>query len=90
MQHVKRAMIQSHLWVTCCTKESVEVEWTNWGWYLEDGTLRTLWTTKPSVSTVCSELISCKCKQRCVQCKCTKAGLPCSELYICSGGCENT
>ena len=42
MQYVKRAMLQSHLWVTCCTKESVEVEWTDWGWYLEDGILRPL------------------------------------------------
>ena len=35
MQHVRRAMFQR---VTCCTKESVEVEWTDWGlvsrrWY---------------------------------------------------------
>ena len=45
-------------------------------------------TRLPEAAHSCIELVSCKCKKGCVRlCKCKKAALQCTALWVCEGYC---
>ena len=47
-------------------------------------TIHTCRTKLPKAAHSCYELVSCKCKKRCVKrCKCKKAALECTALCVC-------
>ena len=89
LQRIKRAALQSSIWTTCIDKNQVQADYNEWGWILEDGCLSVRWITLPEAPKACQELVSCSCTKRCVRCKSVTAGLNCTELCKCSGGCEN-
>ena len=62
----------------------------SWGWIKNDeGVYEPHWTKLPNAAHSCYELVSCKCKKRCVKrCKCKKAALECTALCVCEGECS--
>lgn len=89
LQHVKRAMLQCNIWTNCLMKNPQTYDPCQWGWKKDDSTtFKPLWITRPDVSKHCQELVSCKCKERCTQCRCTKSGLRCTLLCACEGYCS--
>ena len=57
----------------------------SWGWIKNDeGVYEPHWTKLPKAAHSCYELVSCKCKKRCVKrCKFKKAALECTALCVC-------
>ncbi|KAL8577258.1 hypothetical protein ACOMHN_022446 [Nucella lapillus] len=62
-----------------------------WGWH-KDGTntWQPLWTTLSDASLACAILLQCGCLKACTgRCKCNRAGVRCTVLCKCEGGCVN-
>ena len=96
-EHVKRAAYQGgHVWGQTLLPTPELPPPSNWGWIKNDeGVYEPHWTKLPKAAHSCYELVSCKCKTRCVKrCKCKKAALECTYLCVCEGECsqnwENT
>ncbi|XP_071477249.1 uncharacterized protein [Diadema antillarum] len=86
LQHIKRVLYQSGIWTTCRQAQSAVPSPEGWGWTMEDGHWAPVWLTIPEAAKACKELIKCGCRAEagCVsRCKCSKAGLPCTELCSC-------
>ena len=65
---------------------------TQWGWQ-KDGssTWQPLWSTLSDASMACSILLHCGClKAYTGRCKCNRAGVRCTALCKCEGGCVNS
>ena len=61
-----------------------------WGWkLLNDGTYASMWTTLPDISSHCSELVRCSCKNVCRNCKCRRNELRCTKLCASNGVCSD-
>ncbi|KAL8576333.1 hypothetical protein ACOMHN_006256 [Nucella lapillus] len=89
-EHVKRAVYQGgHVWGQILLPAPELPPPTNWGWSRTgEGQYTPYWTRLPEAAHSCIELVSCKCKKGCVRhCKCKKAALQCTALYVCEGDC---
>lgn len=91
-QHVKRSLLQSHIWTQCLHNNIRQLEPSDWGWGKRENSVKyvPVWTTIPIVSEHCKELYSCKCKGKCHgRCKCVENLLPCTMLCDCEGNCDS-
>ncbi|GFR96025.1 hypothetical protein ElyMa_004443500 [Elysia marginata] len=43
----------------------------------------------PDAARSCKELIDCRCRSRCIDCKCAQVGLKGIAFYTCKRDCEN-
>ncbi|KAL8559114.1 hypothetical protein ACOMHN_046162 [Nucella lapillus] len=89
-EHVKRAVYQGrHVWGQILLPAPELPPPTNWGWSRTgEGQYTPYWTRLPEAAHSCIELVSRKCKKRCVRrCKCKKAALQCTSLCVCEGDC---
>ena len=62
-----------------------------WGWKYDSGKLIPDWTDLLEASSAVLDLIKCRCnpEKGCHgRCKCVNALLPCTELCMCKGECE--
>ena len=66
-QHIKRAILQTKLWMVCLIKNPEIPSPLNYGWMqTEDKTAIILkWSELPVVSEVLRQLVKCKCKKTC-------------------------
>lgn len=88
VQHTKRAMLQSNIWLQSLKLNIEERDISNFGWLISPDIKTTpLWLTIPEASKICKELTKCSCKKGCKTCKCKRAGLICTELCACRGHC---
>ena len=97
-EHVKRAAYQGghvayqggHVWGQTLLPTPELPPPSSWGWIKNDeGVYEPHWTKLPKAAHSCYELVSCKCKKRCVKrCKCKKAALECTALCVCEGECS--
>lgn len=90
-QHVRRAAYQGgHVWGQVLLPNPTLPSPTDWGWVKSNGLFEPYWTTLPTASDSCRELISCGCKMGCVKnCRCKKASLTCTALCACGGACTH-
>ena len=82
LQHANRAKLVSNIWSKCMDAIHAEPDYNEWGWVFNGQTLKH--------GKACKELVSVSCKKQCIRCKCVVAGLPCTELCVCSGGCDRS
>ena len=91
-QHVKRALLQASFYWRQATSVQQEIpDFSEWGW-IKDGTSswQPLWTTLSDASVACAILLHCGCLKACSgRCKCNRAGVRCTALCKCEGGCIN-
>jgi len=89
LQHSLRTLYQGgHVWGQSTVASPIYPDPLKFGWVLDGETFKPLWTTLPSLSESCDELISCGCKTSCKgQCKCTRASLVCTAVCACDGDC---
>ncbi|KAL8590645.1 hypothetical protein ACOMHN_011080 [Nucella lapillus] len=91
-QHVKRALLQAIFYWGQATSIQQEIpDFSEWGWH-KDGTntWQQLWTTLSDASLACAILLQCGCLKACTgRCKCNCAGVRCTVLCKCEGGCVN-
>ena len=60
-----------------------------WGWQWTNDSWKPLWTTLPEAVLSLTELMRCACKTKAYKtCKCAKAHLPCTVMYLCGGECK--
>lgn len=92
-QHVRRCILQAcYFWKQSLLPMQIIPNYSSWGWKYDDKIQQWVpfWTTLPDASTACTFLIKCGCKKTCCgNCKCFKAGIRCSALCGCQGGCTN-
>ena len=91
LQHVKRTSYQAgHIWGHALKPSPTIPSPQDWGWVLDDGHWRPLWTTLPKITKSCQEMIKCGCKTGCRGgCSCRKVNLHCTALCKCRDECEN-
>ena len=93
LQHTKRALHQAgYVWRQAREREQHIPDPSEWGWVLNEQTRvwSPRWTMLEDVSKACSLLFHCNCEKACKgNCKCGKAGLRCTVLCRCEGGCIN-
>ena len=86
-QHSRRALLQTaYIW----DKALPIPDYSKYGQKWEENINQWVpfWTEKSDASKSCAFLIKCVCKKSCVgKCKCYKAGIRCSALCFCLGGC---
>lgn len=91
VQHIKRAMVQSHVWTNFMSLNEPKFDEETWGFSKdENGLLNPIWTKLPKASNACKELKHCGCKKNCAtngKCQCKEYSLPCNELCSCGGYC---
>ena len=90
VQHLKRSMLQANIWTSCLMLQLPEIDFTKWGWIVDENGVHPLWTVLDEASKACIELRKCGCKKQCnpKRCSCKKThGLPCTQLCACDGGC---
>ena len=84
LQNTKRAVYQASIWVTSTEAQQMIPSPVDYGWGQVDNVWSPLWLTVPELSKACQDLIKCKCKGDCSNCKCGKANLKCSPLCNCN------
>ena len=91
-QHVKRTiLVSSFIWHRALEKQLCQPDPAQYGWEW-NGRLKTwvpYWTDLGDASAACALLLHCTCTKACKGCKCCKAGLRCTPLCKCQGGCCN-
>ena len=91
-QHVKRAILQSSFyWHQALSARQEIPDFSGWGWQKDNtSTWQPLWTTLDDASVACTTLLHCGCNKACTgRCKCNRAGVRCTALCKCEGGCFN-
>lgn len=91
VEHTKRAAFQAgHIWEQSLIARPEIPSPDNWGWVKGSDGWKPRWMTLPDASRACHQLIKCGCKQVCKAntCSCGKAGLRCTDLCFCAGGCN--
>ena len=91
-QHMKRAILQSSFyWHQALSAQQEIPYFSGWGWQKDNtSTWQPLWTTLDDASVVCTTLLHCRCNKACTgRCKCNRAGVRCTALCKCEGGCFN-
>ena len=91
--HVKRAIYQgAYVWGQLQLPFLTLPSPADWGWQKGvDYMWEPVWTTLPSASKACQELVKCGCnpEKGCrKRCKCLKSSLPCTGLCQCGGDCD--
>ena len=93
-QHIKRSILQAaFIWQQSMTTQQTLPAFDEWGWNMdvEQKQWVPYWTTLGDASKACAVLLHCKCTRACRgNCKCSRAGLRCTSLCTCEGGCSNT
>ena len=92
-QHVKRTLLVSaFIWHRALEKQLCLPDPAQYGWEW-NGRLKTwvpYWTDLGDASAACALMLHCTCVKACKgNCKCSKAGLRCTPLCRCQGGCCN-
>ena len=65
IEHCKRAAYQAgYVWGQALIPNPRLPNPQEWGWNLENGVWRPLWTTLPDVMKICQEFIHCGCRKR--------------------------
>ena len=92
-EHLKRSIIQAcFIWRQAATCHQVVPNFSAWGWELDERSQQwvSFWTTLADASKAYALLLHCGCKKACRgHCKCSKAGVRCTSLCKCEGGCVN-
>ena len=91
-QHVKRAILQSSFyWHRALSAQQEIPDFSGWGWQKDNtSTWQPIWTTLDDASVACTTMLHCGCKKACTgRCKCNRAGVRCTALCKCGGGCFN-
>ena len=92
-QHVKRAILQaSSFWKHSRTPQQVIPNYALYSWKYDERVKQWVphWTDLSDTRTACAFFVKWGCKKACHgNCKCFKAGLRCSALCGCLGGCTN-
>ena len=88
---VKMTLVQaSFIWKQSITCHQEIPVFDKWGWEQDKHNKQWLpfWTTLADASKASSFLLHCGCTQSCRgNCKCSRAGLRCTPLCMCEGGC---
>lgn len=88
-QHIRRAVLQGgHYWGCATMPNRLLPSPADWGWTCPEQWMP-LWTNLPQASASCPELLQCRCRTRCGDCKCTRAHLKCTVYCTCRGDCDN-
>ena len=92
-QHVKRTIfVSAFIWHRALDKRFCLPDPAEYGWEWNER-LKTWvphWTDLGDSSTACALMLHCTCAKACKgNCKCFKAGLRCTPLCKCEGGCCN-
>ena len=88
-QHIKRAVLQGGFyWSSTTSPTRVLPSPSIWGWVMSDA-WKPFSTSKPEAASSCTELTRCKCRSKCADCVCVKAGLKCTLYCGCKGNCQN-
>jgi hypothetical protein len=94
LQHTKRALLCSaFIWKQALLRNPEMPSPGDWGWTWNARSREWVphWTDLPDVGHACSLLLHCGCTVACSgNCKCTRAGLHCTSLCKCQGGCTNS
>ena len=92
-QHARRALlIAAFIWKQSLVKSPVIPDPSKWGWEWNERSKIWMpyWTDLPDASHGCSVLLHCGCSVACKgNWKCHRAGIRCSSLCKCQGGCTN-
>ncbi|MES9879449.1 MAG: hypothetical protein ABW185_01030 [Sedimenticola sp.] len=93
LEHSKRALHQAgFVWEQSQKRQQSIPDASHWGWAQdpETGVWSPFWTLLADASHACALLLHCGCEKACKgNCKCAKAGLRCSVMCHCEGGCVN-
>lgn len=95
LQHALRALfVAGHLWGKALIQFPAPAPSpASWGWKIEDGIVRVLWTTQADVFSACRrELNVCGCKSGCStqRCSCKRMGVRCCpSCKECHGKCQD-
>ena len=83
-QHLLRALFQGAIvWGQTLTPMPNIPSPEEWGWKKVEKRWKPNWTTLTQAKDSCYELIHCNCKKTCTgNCKCFKANLDCTALYV--------
>jgi hypothetical protein len=88
-QHIRRAALQGgYYWGSVTERNRQLPSPSDWGWKNPDK-WEPLWTDLPEASISCQELLHCRCRTLCTNCKCKRAQLKCTAYCTCGGDCEN-
>ena len=91
-QHIKRViLVTSFIWHKALNRLLSLPNFDRYGWEWNERTKLWVpyWTTLDDVSSACALMLNCSCTRSCSgNCKCSKAGLRCTPLCKCEGGCE--
>lgn len=90
-QHIRRAVLQAIIWNQATSVHMDIPDFQDWGWHkASSGWWLPFWTTLEDSSKACSILLQCGCVKSCTRnCKCSRAGVRCTGLCKCEGGCVN-
>ena len=90
-QHVRRAVLQTIIWSQATSVHMNIPDFQDWGWHKSSNReWLPFWTTLGDSSNACSILLQCGCLKSCRgKCKCSRAGVHCTVLCKCEGGCVN-
>ena len=93
LQHILRALYQAAIiWAQALERQQNVPDASDWGWISDEKSkvCSPLWTVLPEASKACALLFHCGCLKACRgNCKCSKAGLRCTLVCRCQGGCVN-
>ena len=81
-QHIKRSVYQASIWTTAHQPMMPVENPRNHGWMEKNGNLIPIWTTLPLAKDVFKLDVKCSCTKPCSSCKCKKANLTCTRLYM--------
>lgn len=90
-QHIRRAVLQATIWSQATSVHMDIPDFQEWGWHKDSsGRWLPYWTALEDSSKACSILLQCGCMKSCTRnCKCSRAGVRCTGLCKCEGGCVN-
>ncbi|KAL8570748.1 hypothetical protein ACOMHN_006898 [Nucella lapillus] len=90
-QHIRRAVLQNIFWTQATSVHQDIPDFHDWGWHKDsNGGWLPFWTTLEDSSKACSILLQCGCAKSCTgNCKCCRAGVRCTSVCKCEGGCVN-
>ena len=93
LEHLKRSILQAcFIWRQAATCHQVVPNFSAWGWKFDERSQQWVpfWTTLADASKEYALLLHCGCKKAYRgHCKCSKAGVRCTSLCKCEGGCVN-
>ena len=90
-QHIRRAILQGTVWSQATLVYMDIPDFQDWGWHKDSsGRWLPFWTTIEDSSKACCIFLQCGCVKSCTRnCKCSRAGVRCTGLCKCEGGCVN-